>query len=110
MIYINNISSLRDPDSFELIIEDRIEKVELIGGNAVQDYGHVETGDVFSLECVFHADNWGQIQILWEARELVTFTDISGTVWQGLRLVIKSIKYESNFPNYVRVNFELWKI
>lgn len=110
MIYINDIPSLRDPESLELFIEDRIEKIELIGGNAVQDYGHVESGDVFSLECVFHVDAWGEIEALWKARQLVSFTDVAGTVWTDLRIVVKSIRYENKFPKYVSLKFELWKI
>lgn len=110
MIYINDIPSLRDPESLELHIEDRIEKIELIGGNAVQDFGHIETGDEFELECVFKNDAWGQIQQLWKARQLVSFTDVSGTVWQNLRLVVKSLRYEEKFPEYVRVRFSLWKV
>lgn len=110
MIYINDIPSLRDPESLELVIEDRIEKIELIGGNAVQDYGHVESGDVFSLECVFHVDNWGRMQELWKTRQLVSFTDPAGMIWQNLRLVIRRIKYDKNFPKYAWITFELWKI
>ena len=110
MIYINDIPSLRDPESLELFVEDRIEKVELIGGNAVQDYGHVESGDVFSLECVFHTDNWGKIETLWKTRTPVSFTDVAGIIWTNLRIVVKSIRYESKFPQYVRLKFELWKI
>lgn len=110
MIFINEIASLRDPETFELSIEDRIEKIELIGGNAVQDYGHVETGDVFTVECVFHRDAWAQIQELWKSRTLINFTDEAGTVWLNLRLVIKSLRYIRKFPQYVSVKFELWKI
>lgn len=110
MIFINDIPSLRNPDSFELNIEDRIEKIELIGGNAVQDFGHVETGDVFALDCVFSRDNWSRIESLWAARQFVSFTDVAGVVWTNLRIVVKRIKYVERFPHYVHVIFELWRI
>ena len=110
MILINDIPSLGNPFTFELTVEDRIEKIELIGGNAVQDFGHVETGDVFSLECIFHRDNWTRIKTLWATRQLVTFTDVAGVVWQNLRIVIQRIKYVEYFPDHVRVTFQLWRI
>lgn len=42
MIYINDIPSFRDPETCEYIIDDRVEKIELMNGVAVQDFGHIE--------------------------------------------------------------------
>ena len=49
MIFINDIPSLRNPDSFEISFDDRIEKIELINGATVQNYGHIQSGDSFAL-------------------------------------------------------------
>ena len=109
MIFINDIPSFRDPDSFKLIVDDRISKVEIIGGVAVQDLGYVPAGDAFSIVCMFSAENFNRVSDLWVARQKVSFTDIAGVTWQGLRIVIKEIEYDRNFPDYVIATFELWR-
>ena len=109
MIYINDIPSFRDPDSFKLIVDDRVSKIELINGVAVQDMGYVAEGDAFSIVCMFSADNFDRVSDLWAARQKVSFTDIAGVTWQGLRIVIKEVEYDRNFPDYVIATFELWR-
>lgn len=110
MIYINDIPSFRNPETFEMNIDDRIEKIELINGNAIQDYGHFETGDSFTVDCVFEFSNYLRLRDLWIRRELVTFTDEGGYVWQNMRLIFQRIKYLARYPNYVELTFELWRI
>ena len=109
MIFINDIPSLRDPESSELSFDDRVEKVELINGNGVQDYGHVESGDVNNLTCVFSAANYERLKALWAARQRVNYTDEAGIVSFSLRLVFRKIKYVRKFPHYVTLTFELWR-
>lgn len=110
MIFINDIPSLRNPESISLDFDDRVEKVELINGNGVQDYGHVASGDVIGLTCVFFVANYLRLKELWTARELVSFTDTAGTIWQNMRLVFKKIERVKKFPNYVTLTFELWRV
>lgn len=104
------IKSLRNPESFEMLIEDRIEKIELINGNAVQDYGHIETGDKFALTCIFTVEDYRKLAKFWEKRTKVTFVDEAGTEWADMRLVIQRVKYLRHFPDYVELTFELWRI
>lgn len=110
MIRINEIPSFRNPDSIEYRFDDRIEKVELINGNAVQDYGHVASGDGFTLTCLFSYENYLQLERLWQNREKVTYTDEAGEIWTDMRLVFKSIKRHQNFPGYVMLTFEMWRV
>lgn len=110
MIVIQGIKSLRNPESFEMLIEDRIEKIELINGNAVQDYGHISSGDKFALTCVFKVEDYRQLAVFWENRQKVTFTDEANNVWYDMRLVIQRVKYLRHFPDYVELTFELWRI
>ena len=110
MIYINDIPSFRNPESCELRIDDRIEKIALINGNTIQDYGHIETGDSIALECIFSQGHYSRIQDLWKSRTKVIFTDEAGGVWENMRLVLQRIKYVRNFPDYVLLTFELWKV
>lgn len=109
MIFINDIPSLRDPESDSLSFDDRVQKVPLINGNTVQDYGHIESGDTFTLSCVFSVANYERLKALWLARQKVTYTDKAGTVYTNCRLVFKSIQYVANFPNYVTLEFEIWR-
>lgn len=109
MIYINDIPSFRDPDSFKMTLDDRISKVEIIGGVAIQDLGYVAAGDVFSVVCMFTVKNFDLVTKLWTARKTVSFTDTAGVVWEEMRIVIKEIEYDRNFPEYVTATFELWK-
>lgn len=109
MIFINDIPSLRNPESFSYNFDHRIEKIELINGTVAQDYGHIESGDSFSLSCVFSVANYQRLKALWLNRQFVSFTDEAGTVFYNLRLVFKSIKRVAHFPNYVTLDFDLWR-
>lgn len=110
MIYINDIPSFRAPEEEVFNFDDRVEKIEIICGNVVQDYGHVESGDVFALTCVFSAVNYNRLKALWLARERVMYTDEDGNTYTNLRLVFRSFQRVSKFPQYVTLTFELWKV
>lgn len=110
MIYINDIPSFRDPESCEYIFDDRIEKIELINGNAVQDYGYVQSGDSYSIEAFFSMENFLRIQELQMQRQLVTFTDEAGAVWENMRMVFRRIKRDKSFKSYIYLTFELWRV
>ena len=110
MIYINDIPSLRDPDQTEEQFDDRIEKVELINGNTVQDYGHIESGDKFVLTCIFKEANYQRIKALWTSRTRVTYTDEAGETHANMRLVFRNARRLAKFPGYRSLSFELWKV
>uniref|UniRef100_UPI001C82A64F hypothetical protein n=1 Tax=Selenomonas sp. AB3002 TaxID=1392502 RepID=UPI001C82A64F len=65
-------------ESCMINFDDRIEKIPLIGGNTVQDYGHISSGDSITVSACFSWDNAAAIYSLWESRTLVNFTDESG--------------------------------
>ena len=109
MIKINEIKSLRDPESCEIIYDNRIEKIEVINGVAIQNYGHIQEGDAVSLVCVFKDTDYGKILALWESDTKVNFTDQAGSVWENMRLVLQRAKYLEKYPHYIEVTFELWR-
>lgn len=109
-VKINDIESYRSPENCGYNVDDRVEKIPLINGNCVQDYGHIASGDSFTVSAIFTWDNFVQIVTLWEARTPITFTDENGTQWQGCRLVIRGYKYLPRFRNYVTVDFEVWRV
>ena len=110
MIYINDIPSFRNPESTEYTFDNRIEKIELINGNAVQDYGHVESGDVYSVECMFTRANYLRVIQLWKAREFVTYIDEAGIVNEHMRLVCRRVRRDKKFPHYYYLTIELWRV
>lgn len=111
MIYINDIPSFRAPESEGVTFDDRIERIELIRGNVVQNYGHIQSGDTFSLTCVFTAANYTRLEALWESDSRVSYTDENGDVHTNLRLhFLHKRKLNNKFPNYVLLEFELWRI
>lgn len=109
MIYINNIPSFRDPEHYKIIPDDRITKIEIIDSVAIQDYGHVEDGDSFSVQCMFSESNFNQFKALWESRATVTLTDIAGKTHSNLIIVMKEYEPDKNFPKYTLATFELWR-
>ena len=109
-IKINNIKSFRSPESTNYSVDDRIERIPLINGNCVQDYGHIESGDQFTVSAVFKMSDFESIVSLWQNRTLVTYTDDGGIVWQGMRIVLRGYQYVAKFPGYVTVNMELWRV
>lgn len=109
MIYINDIPSFRDPEEEKLIVDDRVEKIELLRSAVVQDMGRVKEGDVLSLKCLFSRENYLRFEELWESREKVNYTDPVGVVWQNMTLKVKEIERNRDFRGYIFVTFELWR-
>lgn len=109
-IRINDIESYRTPESCTITVDNRIEKIQLINGNTVQDYGHIESGDTFTISALFKRSDFDALMTLWNNRTPVTFKDESGHTYANCRLVIKSYKYETKFPSYVMLEFEIWRI
>lgn len=109
MIYINGIPSFRAPEKEIFTPDDRQERIELIDSVAVQDLGRIESGDVFSLQCMFSTENFARIEALWLARTKVTYVDEAGVSWSGFRIIIREIQRDRNFPQYKLVTFELWR-
>lgn len=109
MIYINNISSFRDPESYKVVPDDRIQKIEIIDSIAIQDYGHIADGDTIQLTCLFSQRNFNQLTALWESRANVTFRDMVGRTLTNRLIVIKEYGPDKDFPEYMLVTFELWK-
>ncbi len=109
-ILINDIESYRSPESIQVSVDDRVEKIPIINGNCVQDYGHISSGDTIEVSALFHEGKVDEIAALWENRTLVSFTDDAGIVWENCRIVVKSYKRDQNFKNYILLNFEVWRV
>lgn len=109
-IKIGEATSWKEPEDLQITVDDRQQIIETDGGNVVQDYGHVASGDKITFSCVFERDEFIKVYHYWQNRELVDFTDISGIVWKSCRVKIMSYSYTKNFTAYINTTIEIWRI
>lgn len=109
MITVGGISSFRDPEKESVTFDDRQERIELIKDIAVQDLGRVPEGDIISVQCLFSKKGYEEIEKIWTERKKVTYKDIAGVEYSNMRLIIKEVENDKNFPDYKMVTFELWR-
>ena len=107
---IGNVYSFETPENWSYKPDDRQEIVELINGNTVQDYGHIESGDKMSCDCLFHQKDFQQIEEYWNSRLLVDIQDEAGNTYKNCRVVIKSWSYQQRFPDYIKTTIEFWRL
>ena len=60
-IQIGEAVSWKEPDSIKVSFDDRQQIIETDGGNVVQDYGHIDSGDTITFDCVFERDDFALI-------------------------------------------------
>ena len=110
VIRIGDAVSLSRPENFKYTPDDRQTVIETDGGNIVQDYGHISSGDKMTFSCVFEREEFVKVYNYWHNRELVNFTDTAGNVWEDIRVKIISYGYEQHFENYINAELEIWRI
>lgn len=110
VVRIGDAVSLNAPDE-SIIPDDRQTQIQTIGGVAIQDYGHIQTGDTVQ---------WSGLQMMqydaeivesyWNSRETVTCTN-AGLQTFSARVVVKSWKRIPRFEKKaVEMNVELWLV
>lgn len=108
-IKIGDAVSLSNPANEQITPDDRRQKIEIIGGVVVQDYGHIAAGDTTSWELEFNASNWSKIVDYWDNGTMVQVTDAGGEVFTA-RVIVKSYLRIPKFPGYHRAQIELWRV
>ena len=109
-IKIGAAVSLSRPDSWKISPDDRQSIIETDGGNVVQDYGHIASGDKISLSATFYKEEFQKLWQYFHARTIVDMIDHNGIIWQGMRVRVISYGYEERFENYINCELELWRI
>ena len=109
-IQVGGVKSYAAPTEWGYTPDDRQQLVPLIGGNTVEDYGHIASGDRMNCTALFRKADFQAILGYWEARARVTVTDESGNTWSGCRVLVKGYKYSTAFPQYVEATLEFWRI
>jgi len=107
-IRIGNVWTHETPKNWVYKPDDRQERIEVIGGVVVQDWGNVRLGDTISCEARFTKADFVTVKQYWQSRSMCVITDESGEIYPRARIVIKSWRYENRFPKYVIANLEFW--
>ena len=107
-VKINDIESYRSPESCAFNVDDRIEKIQLINGNCVQDYGHIEAGDKIAWTLDFSPEAWETVKGYWDSRLIVDVRDAGGRTFRG-RVVVKSYRRKPRFESHITANIEIWR-
>ena len=97
-------------ENWETIPDDRQETVEIVGGVAVQDFGHIASGDKISCTITAWREDFLQIVDYWENRTLVDVIDETGERYSDMRVVVKSYSYIAGFKKYFKANIEFWRV
>jgi len=107
-----NIGGIRTllVENWEIIPDDRQQTVEIIDGVAVQDYGHVESGDKIGCSVTVSKTGWNTIRKYWNERMPVDVEDEAGNLYKNLRVVVKSWRYVNRFPDYYTLKLEFWRV
>ena len=108
-IKIGDVETLRT-ENWKVTPDDRQTQIETIGGKVVQDFGHVEEGDIFSCSVTLKAADAITLYDYWHNRTLVTVRDVAGQEWENLRVVIKRYSYVDRFESHYAVDLEFWRV
>ncbi len=109
-IAIGEIETL-ETENWQVVPDDRQQLVEIIGGVAVQDFGHVAAGDKISCTVRVRKHDFRKLVDYWDSRTPVTVTDEAGDVWENLRVIVKSYEYVPRFSSKaVQATLEFWRI
>ena len=109
-IRIGEAVSLTTPNSFKFTPDDRQTMIETDGGNIIQDYGHIASGDKITVTAVFYKAEFLKVWNYFQSRTLIQFIDSSGIVWPDMRVRVISYGYKERFENYINTELELWRI
>lgn len=110
-IYIDGIPSMNPPDNITFTVDDRQTIIQTDGGNVIQDYGHIASGDKITLTNIqYRKDDFKKIYDIWQNRTLITFIDTNNIVWENVRVKIAKYSYNYNFPNIIYCDIEIWMI
>lgn len=108
-IQIGDVRTL-EAENWQIVPDDRQQQIEIVGGMAVQDFGHVEEGDKVSCSVTLFASDWEIIKGYWDSRAPVNISDEAGVVWADMRVVVKSYQYVPRFPKAIKATLEFWRV
>lgn len=96
-------------ENWEVVPDDRQQTVEIVGGVAVQDFGHISAGDKISCTVTMWAEDAAVVAGYWDNRTPVTIVDEAGNSYANMRVVVKRYSYLPGFKKYFKANIEFWR-
>lgn len=110
VVRIGDAVSLNAPDE-SIIPDDRQQRIQTIGGNVIQDYGHVQSGDTVQWSGLqVTQKNAELIEGYWNSREAVTVIN-AGLQTFTARVAVKRWKRLPRFEKkVVEMDVELWLV
>lgn len=108
-IQIGDVRTL-EVENWQIVPDDRQQQIEIVGGVAVQDFGHVADGDKVSCSITVLSSGWEKIKSYWDNRTLVNISDEAGVIWSNMRVVVKSYEYVPHFPKAIKSTLEFWRV
>lgn len=105
---IGDAAAFRRPEDWSITPDDRQEKHQTIDGVVVEDYGHVDAGDVISCTVILAYRDYEKVYNYWVQRTKVTVIDHAGNTWEDMRVVIKKDSYVEYHESYHRLELEFW--
>lgn len=99
---LNRENWVIDPDN-------RITVIQTIGGNIVQNFGHIESGDKITCTCNVSNENKEKIFKYWNSQERVTIVKDDET-YQNMRIIVTRYEEMDMFPGYWKINLEFWRV
>ena len=107
-IKIGDVYSVRAPESYEFVPDDRQTRIEVLGGVIISDTGRVPEGDVIRCTAVFTKKDFEEtLTSNWHNRTKLMFKNEAGVTYVNVVFSVKTYKYYSKFPQYVVVTFEI---
>lgn len=105
---IGDAAAFRRPEDWSITPDDRQEKHQTIDGVVVEDYGHVDAGDVIGCTVILAYRDYEKVYNYWVQRTKVTVIDHAGNTWENMRVVIKKDSYVEYHESYHRLELEFW--
>ena len=98
-----------DRQNLVITPDNRITIIQTIGGNIVQDYGHVQSGDKITCTCNVDDENKEKIFKYWDEQTKVTIVK-DDKVYENMRIIITRYEEIDMFPDNWKIDFEFWRI
>ncbi len=107
-IKIGEVETLRT-ENWNITPNDRQERVEVIGGTVVQDFGIYD--EVYSCKATLAAEAASIVSGYAYDRQFVDIRDVSGRILKNKRVVIKKYGYVEHFEKeYYWFDLEFWEV
>ena len=106
-----NIGEAKTLDRQNLVVEpdNRITIIQTIGGNIIQDFGHVESGDKITCRCNVDDKNKEKIFEYWNTQTKVTVVK-DGKTYENMRIIVNRYEEIDMFPDHWKIDLAFWRI